>query len=137
MAATTVMAAAVGTFSSVSRADCAAPIVKTVRSASPGDTIEVRGQYWGSECNDTPSGVGCSPRPLGPAQTNLRISLAYKTGPGTWQYGMLVDGIDADPESYRVQVAVTVPENMPPGRYRIAMGNVDIGTYRSEVLVIE
>lgn len=139
VAATAVMASAVGTFSSVSLADCAAPTVKTVRSARPGDTITVHGQYWGTDCNDTSSGgLGCSSgRPLGVAQTDLRLTLEKAKPPDTSGGLVLADGIDADPENYRVQTEVTLPPDLPPGRYRLAMGSDAGSDYRSNVIEVE
>lgn len=143
IATTTVMASAAGTFSSISEASCAGPMVKTPKTAEPGEVISVRGMYWAAECNDTESctvgcgGESCSGGEKSPPETDLEITLVLEKQPGTLAGVPLVEGIDADPKNFRVLTEVTLPEDLDPGRYQIAMGNEHTGMYRSNVIVVE
>ena len=141
--ATAVMASATGTFSSVSHASCASPMVETVKTAKPGEVIVVRGLYWAAECNDTTSctvgclGESCSGGEKSPPETDLHITLVGEKTPATLAGIPLAEGIDADANNFRVRVIVTLPDNLRPGRYQIAMGNENSGMHRSNVFTVE
>jgi hypothetical protein len=141
LAATAVMASAVGTFSSISQADCAAPLVDTVKFAQPGETIPVRGVYWAAECNDvvscTAGCIACSGDEKSPPYTDLQITLVEEIRPGNLAGIPLAEGIDADTKNFRVRTEITLPDDLRPGRYQIAMGNEESGMVRSNVFVVK
>ncbi len=92
VAATAVMASAVGTLSSISEASCAAPMVKTPKTAQLGTVITVRGLYFAAECNDTGgctvgcAGEVCDTDEPAPPYTDLRINPGIRGG-GTYRRG--------------------------------------------------
>jgi hypothetical protein len=117
-------------------------MVKTVKTAEPGEGIVVRGLYWAAECNDTTSctvgclGESCSGGEKSPPETDLQVTLVEEIRPNTLAGILLADGIDADPKNFRVRLSITLPEDLRPGRYQIAMGNAHTGMYRSNVIVV-
>jgi hypothetical protein len=126
-----VAAAALGTFTTPSHADCAAPTVTAPTTAHVGETISVQGEYWTTECNDTVvCSVGCGGEsceggePATPAD-GLRIAIkpveATPMGP-EGSAVQLADGIVADDE-LRIEQDVIVPAYFQPGRYVILVGN--------------
>jgi hypothetical protein len=134
-----VIAAAMGAFPRIGRADCAAPQVSTVRSAEPGTIILVRGQYWASECNDTSSctsgciSMSCTEAGAqSPPETGLRVTVVPADAPEGREGTILVQGLDADPETYAIRVGTFLPAELEPGRYRVTMGNDHSGIYRSQ-----
>ena len=134
------MASAVGTFSSISEASCAAPMVKAPKTAQPGTVITVKGLYFAAECNDTGgctvgcAGEVCDTDEPAPPYTGLRITLVPAKAEPTAEGTVLAEGIDADPRSYRVREQITLPEDLQPGRYRITVGNSPNVIYRSAVI---
>jgi hypothetical protein len=121
------VAAALGSFSTPSYADCAAPAVTAPRTAHLGETISVEGEHWTTECNDTlVCSVGCAgescrgDEPATPAD-GLRIAIKPADGP-EGSAVQLADGIVADDE-LRIEQDVIVPAYFQPGRYVILVGN--------------
>lgn len=49
----------------------------------------------------------------------------------------LASGVDATANTFTVEHDVGLPENLDPGRYRVLMGNEALGSYRSDIIVIE
>lgn len=137
-----ISATVLGTFSFSSQASCVGPQVRTVRAAAPGNTITVRGDHWAAECNDVIAcSIGCLGKetctggePTPPAQ-NLRILLA--TVAPKHDRIELSSGVDATANTFTVEHDVGLPENLDPGRYRVLMGNEALGSYRSDIIVIE
>jgi hypothetical protein len=122
-----VAAAALGSFTNPSYADCAAPAVTAPSTAQVGETISVQGEHWTTECNDTVvCSVGCvgescrGGEPATPAE-GLRIAIEPAEGPEGSAL-QLADGIVADGE-LRIEQHVVVPEYFQPGRYVILVGN--------------
>ena len=113
-----------------------------LRAAAPGNTITVRGDHWAAECNDVIAcSIGCLGKetctggePTPPAQ-NLRILLA--TVAPKHDRIELASGVDATANTFTVEHDVGLPENLDPGRYRVLMGNEALGSYRSDIIVIE
>jgi hypothetical protein len=131
-------AAVLGAFSIPSHADCAAPTVTAPKTARPGETITVQGEYWTPECNDTCS-VGCGGESCGePARpaAGLRIAIKPAKGPESSEV-QLAEGIVADDE-LRIEQNVIVPEYVQPGRYIILVGNQGgFGWYESGVIQVK
>lgn len=80
---------AFGLTASPSLAACAAPETSIdVRRAQPGDIVDVSGEYWGTECNDTGSCTsGCYGEErctdLEPGRYQIVGVSATAIGPGT------------------------------------------------------
>lgn len=109
----------------VSQASCAAPWIETDGSLEgpievrPGDTIEVVGEAWSLDCNDSCgtsvfSCTGCDPPPQRPI-SDISITLQPRAGSTSW---VLADEIDAN-DDLGFRVSVTLPRTLREGRYEL------------------
>jgi hypothetical protein len=137
---TTMVATALGAVAVPGRASCAAPQVSAPRRVTLGETIRVVGEYWSPECNDTEvCTVGCTGescegggpnRPAG----NLRVVLASVSAQDDLQAELASD-VAANRE-LEIDLDVTIPQDLAPGRYRILVGNERTGFYRTQTVRI-
>jgi hypothetical protein len=86
-------------------ADCGGPFLTvTPERATPGEVVTVRGEGFGTDCNDT----GRAMPPLGAPAANIEIFLAQDARVTR------VAHFDADPR-YRFEVRVRLPDDLRPG----------------------
>ena len=95
-----------------------------MRRAQPGDIVDVSGEYWGTECNDTGSCTSgcygeerCTGLEPSPPATDISIEL-MPVGRTPGDRAVLTDGVAAD-EALEFAIQVTLPDDLEPGRYRI------------------
>jgi len=117
-----------------SQAGCAGPVTSTeIRRAMAGGVIEVKGEYWGTECNDTGtctsggcSGERCTGLEPSPPATDISIVLLTR-GETPGPPRVLAEGVTAD-EDLAFSVEVTLPDDLASGRYQlVGMSDTAIG----------
>ena len=98
---------------SAASGSCAGPEIDTAnRLVGPGDQIEIAGEYWVVECNDTePSGCDTEPE----AEPYEDVLMMLKK-PGLERFYEL-GRVDATEEGI-LSLSAEVPD-LPPGRYRL------------------
>ena len=140
--ATAALTAAVfGAIVPAARSSCAAPeTVVGARKVSPGASVEIRGQYWASECNDVrvcSSGCGgWSCRGGGPSPPVTGITLVLRpVGGMPGKDWMLATSVNAD-NHFRFRTQVAVPAEVPVGRYEIVATSDVTGDVASGVIRI-
>jgi hypothetical protein len=117
--------AAFGVSAPPGEAACAAPSTSIdVGRIEPGDVIEVSGEYWGTECNDTGSCTSgcfwqesCTGLEPSPPATDIVLELV-PAGRTPGEREVLTEGVAAD-DALAFAVKVTLPDDLEPGRYRI------------------
>jgi len=113
-----------------SSASCVAPYVEsTTTRLRPGQELRFSGGGWVEACGETGEGGGCtfrSPRTGLRVRRDIEVALIKVRG---YQTHMLGD-IDASPDG-TLQVSLTVPPDVPPGRYELAVEG-----YRGEPIVV-
>ena len=67
-----------------------------------------------------------------PPETGLRVTVVPADAPEGREGTILVQGLDADPETYAVRVGTFLPAELEPGHYRVTMGNDHSGIFRSQ-----
>ena len=112
-----VAAGALGLVGPAGRAQCPSPRVAVQpRRAAQLAEITVTGTHWATGCSDDCGGCGsCGP----PGRVaNLRVVLIDRSGGRR----VLASGLTAD-KDYRVEVQVTLPQDVAPGPYKVQLVN--------------
>lgn len=86
-------------------ASCVGPrITVEPTAAAPGDAVEIHGQYFGTDCNDT----GGSGPVLGEPRTDIRLQVVQQ------DVATQITHVDANAD-YEFAVRVALPANLQPG----------------------
>lgn len=128
----------------VADASCAAPWIETEGwleppvEIQPGQTLEVIGEAWTEDCNDTgvvTTGVCSRSQAAPPPQrpmTDITITVRRPAGPLSW---VVAEGIDAGPD-LRFRVSITLPDELAPGLYVLEASSSWYTTYDPIDLVV-
>lgn len=108
-------------------AACASPQVEArpVRLA-PGATISIHSTGWNDTCNDvgvcSAGACGSSEECVEPEPDRPTQDVVIELRSGS-EITTLAQDLDADPETFSIEVEATLPDDLDPGRYMLLVHN--------------
>lgn len=104
-------------------ASCVSPQVTVDRaSVAPGEVIEIRGEYFGTDCNDTGGGG----RVLGKPQAGISVRIVQG------ELSVPLVHVDAD-HDYRFVVKAVIPSTLTKGAASVTASSVQLHTLPSTI----
>ena len=108
-------------------AACVAPSVTVDHTpVARGDVLEIRGSYFGTDCNDTGQG--------GPALGKPQASISVRIVQDAIAIPLAV--VDAD-NDYRFVVLVTVPAELASGPAVVTTSNLNFGEVKGAIVITD